>query len=110
MALKIELRHAGSIAVLALSGRVTIGDSATSLHRAVEERCDAGEKDIVLDMQNVGYIDSSGLGALVTALTCARTHGGTLRLANVPKRVQDLMNVSSLYMIFQMIELASAES
>ncbi|MEY4080903.1 MAG: hypothetical protein RL430_1333, partial [Actinomycetota bacterium] len=48
----------------------------------------AGDKDIVLDMHEVSYIDSTGLGALVTSLTCARNRGGTLRLTNVPQRIQ----------------------
>ena len=109
MALSIHVRHVGSSAVLVLNGRITIGEPTEALHKAVEARFDAGDKDIVLDMQNVAYVDSAGLGSLVTSLTCARRHGGTLKLANVPKRIQDLLDVSSLYMVFQIIELASAE-
>jgi anti-sigma B factor antagonist len=110
MAVSIEVRHAGKTAVLVLSGRLTIGDSINVLHDAVEERMAAGDKDIVLDMRDVNYVDSTGLGGLVTSLTCARSKGGTLRLANVPRRIQDLLDVSSLYMIFQIIELASTQT
>ncbi len=110
MALSIEVRHVGNAAVLVLNGRVTVGESAEALHKAVEERFDAGDKDIVADMRNITYVDSSGLGALVTSLTCARNHGGTFKLANVPPRIQDLFHVSSLYMVFQIIELASSSS
>jgi len=109
MALNIEVRHVDNTAVLVLSGRITIGDPANELHAAVEDRMNSNEKDVVLDMRNVSYIDSSGLGALVTSLTCSRNHGGTLKLANVPQRIQDLLDVSSLYMVFQIIELASTK-
>ena len=110
MAISIQTRHAeNNITVLVLSGRLTIGDSVSALHDAVEDCVAAGHKDVVLDMHDINYIDSTGLGGLVTALTCARNHGGTLRLANVPRRIQDLLDVSSLYMIFQIIELASTK-
>ena len=109
MAIHIATRRAGTTTVVALAGRLTIGESIAALHQKVEATVKGGEKDIVLDMNEVSYVDSTGLGALVTALTCARNHGGTLRLANVPQRIQDLLDVSSLYMVFQIIELASAK-
>jgi anti-sigma B factor antagonist len=109
MALSVTVRHADNVAVLVLNGRLTIGESVGILHNAVEERFEAGDKDVVVDMRDVGYVDSSGLGGLVTCLTCARNHGGTFRLANVTQRVQDLLDVSTLYMVFQIIELASSK-
>lgn len=109
MAISIQTRDADNLAVLVLSGRLTIGESIAALHDAVEDCMAAGDKDIVLDMREISYVDSTGLGALVTSLTCARNHGGTLRLANVSQRVQDLLDVSSLYMVFQIIELASTK-
>lgn len=109
MAISIETRRADKTTVLVLSGRLTIGESISSLHQKVEACVKAGQKDIVLDMHGVTYVDSTGLGALVTSLSCARNHGGTLRLANVPQRIQDLLDVSSLYMVFQIIELASTK-
>ena len=92
--------------VVALTGRLTIGAAATSLHETVENLVKEGNRNVVLDLRNTDYVDSSGLGAMVTSLTCARSRGGTLRLANVPNRIQDLLDVSSLYMVFQIIELA----
>ena len=109
MAISIQSRHADTAAVLVLAGRLTIGESVDTLHQAVEDSLAAGDKEIVIDMRDVSYIDSTGLGGLVTSLTCARNHGGTLRLANVPQRIQDLLDVSSLYMVFQIIELASTK-
>jgi anti-sigma B factor antagonist len=107
MTISIQTRHADNIAILVMSGRLTIGDSVAALHDAVKERFAAGDKNIVLDMREVSYVDSTGLGTLVTSLTCARNHGGTLRLANVQPRIQDLLDVSKLYMVFQIVELAS---
>lgn len=107
MTISIQTRHADNIAILVMSGRLTIGDSVAALHDAVKEHFAAGDKNIVLDMREVSYVDSTGLGTLVTSLTCARNHGGTLRLANVQPRIQDLLDVSKLYMVFQIVELAS---
>ena len=109
MAILIQKRHADKLAVLAVAGRLTVGEASSELHAAVQECVAAGDKDIVIDMREIRYVDSAGLGALVTSLTCARNSGGTLRLANVPKRIQDLLDVSSLYMVFQIIELASTK-
>lgn len=106
MSLSIQTRPVENALVLVLSGKMTIGDSVMALHAAVKEHVAAGDKHIILDMRDVTYVDSAGLGVLVTSLTCARQAGGTLRLANVPRRVQDLLDVSTLYMIFQIIELA----
>ncbi len=110
MAIAIQTRRADNATVLVLSGRLTIGESITVLHDKVEACLEGGSKDIVLDMHDINYIDSTGLGALVTSLTCARNRGGTLRLANVPRRIQDLLDVSSLYMIFQIIELTATKA
>jgi anti-sigma B factor antagonist len=109
MALSIDLRHADNTAILVLSGRLTIGESVTALHEKVESCVNSGDKDVVLDLRDVTYVDSTGLGGLVTSLTCARNHGGTLKLANVQPRVQALLDVSTLFMVFQIIELASTK-
>lgn len=106
MAFRIQTRSADDATVLALVGRLTIGDAVSSLQQACADRIAGGERNLVLDMRQLEYVDSSGLGAIVTSLTTARSHGGTLRLANVPQRIQNLLDVSSLYMIFQIIELA----
>ena len=109
MALSIELRHADNAAILVLSGRLTIGDSVATLHERVETCVTSGDTNVVLDLRDVAYIDSSGLGALVTSLTCARNHGGTLKLANVQPRIQALLEVSTLFAVFQIIELATTK-
>lgn len=106
MAFDIQTRRSGDLTIVALSGRLTIGAPALTLHQRVEKLIDDGNRNIVLDLRNTDYVDSSGLGAIVTSLTCARNRGGTLRLANVPNRIQALLDVSSLFMIFQIIELA----
>jgi len=109
MPISIDLRHDDNAAILVLSGRLTIGDSVQALHDRVETCVKSGDKDVVLDLRDVTYVDSAGLGALVTSLTCARNHGGTLKLANVQPRIQALLEVSTLFMVFQIIELASTK-
>ena len=106
MAFRIQTRSADDATVLALIGRLTIGDAVSSLQETFGKRVAAGDRNIILDMRQLDYVDSSGLGAIVTSLTAVRNQGGTLRLANVPQRIQNLLDVSSLYMIFQIIELA----
>jgi anti-anti-sigma factor len=106
MAFRIQDRRVDDASILALSGRLTIGDAVSLLSDTIAKRVEAGDRNIVLDMRHLDYVDSSGLGAIVTSLTSTRSHGGTLRLANVPQRIQNLLDVSSLYMIFQIIELA----
>src|SRR6185312_11547625 len=106
MAFRIQDRRVDDASILAMSGRLTIGDAVSLLSGSIAKRIEAGDRNIVLDMRHLDYVDSSGLGAIVTALTSTRSHGGTLRLANVPQRIQNLLDVSSLYMIFQIIELA----
>ncbi|MGH9522047.1 MAG: STAS domain-containing protein [Terriglobales bacterium] len=106
MAFRIQTRNVDDATVLALIGRLTIGDAVSSLQECFNKHIAAGDRNIVLDMRQLDYVDSSGLGAIVTSLTSARNQGGTLRLANVPQRIQNLLDVSSLYMIFQIIELA----
>jgi anti-sigma B factor antagonist len=106
MALEIQTRRSGDLTVVVLSGRLTVGEAANSAHEYIEQLVAEGARNVVIDLRNLAYIDSAGLGALVSSLTSIRHHGGNLSLANVPKRIQDLLDVSSLYMVFQIIELA----
>lgn len=108
MAFEMQTRQAGDLTIVALSGRLTIGAASTVLHERVEKLIEEGHRNVVLDLHNTDYVDSAGLGAMVTSLTCARSRGGTLRLTNVPKRIQALLDVSSLNVVFQIIEVAEA--
>jgi anti-sigma B factor antagonist len=93
-------RHIGDVAVLNISGRITLGEGNVMLREIVRELADKGNKKIVLNLGEVQYIDSSGLGELVKTHTTVRNQGGQLRLANLNKRVNDLLQITRLSAVF----------
>lgn len=101
MSLKVNTHKVGSVSVIDLHGRITLGEGSGTLREAVKSAMDNGEKQIVLNMGDVSYIDSAGLGELVGSYTTVSNSGGQLRLANVQKKMKDLMQITKLYTIFQ---------
>ena len=93
-------RHTGDIAVLDISGRITLGEGNIMLREIVRELADKGNKKIVLNLGEVQYIDSSGIGELVKTHTTVRNQGGQLRLVNLSKRVDDLLQMTRLSAVF----------
>jgi anti-sigma B factor antagonist len=100
MALKINVREVDGIGVVALDGRVVLGDESNALREQVKKMLAEGKKKIVLDMGNVTYIDSAGLGALVAAHHSARTQGATLKLSNLGQKFQEILQVTKLLTVF----------
>ena len=101
MSLKITNREVGGITVVNLSGRLTLGDASANLRQSLKDLLDGGKKKIVLNLGEVGYIDSSGLGELVSSFTTVRNSGGELKLANLTQKVNDLLTVTKLYTVFE---------
>jgi anti-sigma B factor antagonist len=93
-------RHIGEIAVLDISGRITLGEGNVMLREIVRELAENGNKKIVLNLGEVQYIDSSGVGELVKTHTTVRNQGGQLRLVNLNKRVHDLLQLTRLSAVF----------
>jgi anti-sigma B factor antagonist len=93
-------RQVGDIAVLEISGRITLGEGNVMLREIVRELLDKGNKKIVLDLDEVQYVDSSGIGELVKTHTTVRNQGGQLRLINLNKRVNDLLQMTRLSSVF----------
>ncbi|MGA2923586.1 MAG: STAS domain-containing protein [Candidatus Sulfotelmatobacter sp.] len=93
-------RHVGDVAVLEISGRITLGEGNVMLREIVRELLDKGNKKIVLDLDEVQYVDSSGIGELVKTHTTVRNQGGQLRLINLNKRVNDLLQMTRLSAVF----------
>jgi anti-sigma B factor antagonist len=93
-------RHIGDIAVLDISGRITLGEGNVMLREIVRELADKGNNKIVLNLGEVQYIDSSGVGELVKTHTTVRNQGGQLRLVNLNKRVNDLLQMTRLSSVF----------
>jgi len=105
-------RQVGPITVLDVSGRITLGDGNVMLREIVRDLSEKGQKAIVLNLGEVNYIDSSGVGELVKAHTTIRNQGGQLKLANLTKRVHDLLQMTRLSAVFdiQKDEASAIES
>jgi anti-sigma B factor antagonist len=100
MSLKSSSRQVDGIAILDLSGRITLGEGSVVLRDTIRELLGKGEKKILLNLGDVTYIDSSGIGELVSAYTAVRKEGGELKLLNLTKKVHDLLQITKLYTVF----------
>ena len=98
--MKAGLRQAGEVAVLDLSGKITIGEGDVVLRDRVHELLDAGKSKILLNLQGVTYMDSAGIGELVACYKRAREKGGSVRLLNPSGKVSDLLQLTKLEQVF----------
>ena len=96
-----NLREVGGVSVVDLSGRITIGEGSGTLRETVRELLDRGQKNILLNLGDVSYIDSSGLGEMVSSYTTAANQGAKVKLVNVQKKVGDLLQITKLYTVFE---------
>jgi len=101
MALKISNHEVDGVAVLALDGRIVLGEETVALREKVKGLLGEGKKKLVLDLKNVGMIDSSGLGALVAAHSSAKSGGAALRLCNLGSRTDELLQMTRLLTVFE---------
>ena len=99
MALEYFDWEVGDVFVLHLQGPITLGQATQKLREIVQETLTAGRTKIVLNMAEVYYIDSSGLGELVAACTHAKRSGATIKLMKLAPRVQDVMQLTKLYQV-----------
>lgn len=100
MALTIASREVDGVTVLDLSGRITLGEGSVQLRNAVRDLISKGQKGILLNLEDVNYIDSSGLGELVSAYTTAKNQAASLKLLKLTKKVHDLLQLTKLYTVF----------
>jgi anti-sigma B factor antagonist len=100
MSLKIETREVAHVTILDIQGRIILGDELTNLRDAIHKLVEQGQKKIVLNLAGVDYIDSSGVGELVGCYTTVRNAGGELKLLNLTQKVQDVLQVTKLYTVF----------
>lgn len=101
MNLEATPREIDGIVIIDLSGRITLGEGSALLRRMVHELLQKGQKKIILNLADVNYIDSSGIGELVSGFTTARNHGGELKLLHLTKKVHDLLQITKLYTVFE---------
>lgn len=104
MSLKAEVRQAGDVSVVDLSGRVTLGEGSGMVRNTIKELVSSGRKFILLNLKNVSYIDSAGLGEIVGAYATVTNVGGDIKLLNVQGKVHDLLQVTKLYTVFAAFE------
>ena len=102
--MKIHLRQKSGITFLDINGRLVHGEGTTTLRDQVRDLISKGQKMLLLNLQDVPYIDSSGLGELVSAFTAVRRQGGELRLLNLGKHVHGLLQITKLYTVFEVYE------
>jgi anti-sigma B factor antagonist len=100
MALKITNRDVDGVSVLALEGRVVFGEETSSVRDQVKTLLAAGKKKLVLNMEKVTFVDSTGLGMLVGVRQSAKTAGAQLRLSNVEARYSELLKMTQLWPLF----------
>ena len=100
MSVKLNTRQIGDVNVVDVAGRITLGEGSSALRDSVREMVSKGQKKILLNLGEVSYIDSSGIGELVSAFTTVTNGGGQLKLLNLTKRVKDLLQITKLYTVF----------
>jgi anti-sigma B factor antagonist len=104
VALAIASREVDGVTVLDLSGRITLGEGSVQLRDSIRDLIGKGQTRILLDLGDVNYIDSSGLGELVSAYTSARNQGATVKLLKLTKKVHDLLQLTKLYTVFDIYD------
>jgi anti-sigma B factor antagonist len=100
VSMKLNTRQVDGVTILDLSGRITLGEGSVQLRDAIRDLLAKGQKQILLNLADVNYIDSSGIGELVSAYTTVRNQGGELKLLNLTKKVHDLLQITKLYTVF----------
>jgi anti-sigma B factor antagonist len=98
--MKITNREVDHVTILDINGRIVLGAETETLRTAVRQLVGKGKKKIILNLAGVDYIDSSGVGELVSSFTAVRNSGGELKLLNLTQKVQDVLNVTKLYTVF----------
>ena len=104
MTMKASTRQVNGVTVVDLSGRITLGEGSVILRDTVRDLVGKGSKKILLNLGDVTYIDSSGIGELVSAYTTVRNGGGELKLLNLTKKVHDLLQITKLYTVFDIMD------
>jgi anti-sigma B factor antagonist len=100
VALQGTVREIGEIIVIDFSGKITLGEGSSTLRKSIREVLDSGHRKILLNLADVDYIDSSGIGEMVSAYTTVRGLEGELKLVHLTKRVHDLIQITRLFTVF----------
>lgn len=104
MALTAKTRQVGNVAIIDLNGKITLGENSGILRNALTTLLSGGQKNILLNLADVNYVDSAGLGELVGAYTTATNQGGAVKLLHMQSKMKDLMTITKLHTIFPAFE------
>ena len=102
--LNIKERQAGDVIILDMDGKITIGEGSVAVRSAIRRLLEEGKKKILLNLAGVGYVDSSGIGELVSSFTTINREGGQLKLLNLTQKIQDLLAITKLLTVFDVYE------
>lgn len=108
MSIRVNSRQVGDVNVIEVVGRITIGEGSSTLQKVVRDLLDRKQMKILLNLAEVPYIDSSGIGELVSAYSTVTKGGGQFKLSNLTKRVKDLLKISRHDMLFDIHEEEAA--
>jgi anti-sigma B factor antagonist len=108
MDVKITFQEVSGVSVIGLNGRIVLGQESSALRDAVKQLVADGKKKIVLDMSNVSYIDSAGLGILVASYVSAKTQGASIRLSSLGNKFREIMQITRLFTIFDIYDSTAA--
>jgi len=101
MVMRATYRDAGTVTVVDIGGRITLGEGSALLRSTIRDLLAEGRNKIVLNLGDVNYIDSSGIGELVTAFTTVKKTGGDMKLLHLTKKVHDLLQLTKLFTVFE---------
>ena len=104
MSVKLTPRQVGDVTVIDASGRITLGEGSSAFRDLIRDLASQGQKKLLVNLGDVSYIDSSGIGEMVSGFTTVANHGGTLKLLNLSKRVKDLLIITKLNTVFDVHE------
>ena len=102
--MKVVTRQVNDVVIVDLSGQIKLGEGSSVLRDTVKDLLGKGQKKILLNLGNINYIDSSGIGELVSAFTSVRNQGGELKLLHLTKKVHDLLQITKLYTVFHVMD------
>jgi anti-sigma B factor antagonist len=98
-----SVRQAGLVTIVDISGRIVLGEESSSLRDLATDLLTKGNKMILFNLHDVEHIDTSGLGLLISTLGRARKQGGEVKLLNLPQKIEDVMQITKLYTVFDIL-------
>jgi anti-sigma B factor antagonist len=104
VSVKLSTRQVGDVTVIDATGRITLGEGASLFRDTVRDLATKGNKKLLLNLNDVSYIDSSGIGEMVSGFTTVTNHGGQMKLLGLSKRVKDLLQITKLYTVFEVFD------